>query len=53
MAAVIELNDVRVRRGTTVILDKVNWSINEGEHWVILGPNGAGKTTLVSLLSGA
>ena len=52
MAAVIELNDVRVRRGTTVILDKVNWSINEGEHWVILGPNGAGKTTLVSLLSG-
>ena len=46
MAAVIELNDVRVRRGTTVILDKVNWSITEGEHWVILGP------TLVSLLSG-
>jgi len=24
----------------------VNWSVEEGEHWVLLGPNGAGKTTV-------
>ena len=32
-----------------MLLDDVNWSVSEGERWVILGPNGAGKTTLLQL----
>ncbi|MFT4081820.1 MAG: ABC transporter ATP-binding protein [Nocardioides sp.] len=49
MAAVIDLLDVTVRRGTSVLLDQVTWTVEEDERWVILGPNGAGKTTLMQI----
>lgn len=49
MAAVIELSDVTVRRGRSLLLDRVSWVVEEDERWVILGPNGAGKTTLLQL----
>lgn len=48
---VLSLSDVSVRRGDRVILGPVNFSVAEGERWVILGPNGAGKSTLLKLLS--
>ncbi|MDP1711331.1 MAG: ABC transporter ATP-binding protein [Candidatus Nanopelagicaceae bacterium] len=48
---VLSLSDVSVRRGDRVILGPVNFTVSEGEHWVILGPNGAGKSTLLKLLS--
>ena len=51
MAVVAALEDVTVRRGTSILLDSVNLSIGENERWVLLGPNGAGKTTLLSILS--
>ncbi|MGN6610042.1 MAG: ABC transporter ATP-binding protein, partial [Jatrophihabitans sp.] len=34
-----------------VLLDCVDWTVNEGERWIVLGPNGAGKTTLLQLAS--
>ena len=37
---------------TITALDKVNFSIDEGELVVILGPSGAGKTTLLNILGG-
>lgn len=46
MTFVLRLDDVSLHRGTTRILTHVNWSVEEGEHWVLLGPNGAGKTTV-------
>ncbi|GAB2975870.1 ABC transporter ATP-binding protein [Actinotalea caeni] len=49
MGDVLDMTEVTVRRGSTVILDKVSWSVEEGERWVVLGPNGAGKTTLMQL----
>lgn len=49
MAAVLDLVDVTVRRGQSLLLDKVTWRVEEDERWVILGPNGAGKTTLMQL----
>jgi iron complex transport system ATP-binding protein len=51
MAAVLELVDVTVRRGDSVLLDRVSWTVEEDERWVVLGPNGAGKTTLLQLAS--
>lgn len=51
MGDVLDLSEVTVRRGTTVILDKVSWSVSEGERWVVLGANGAGKTTLMQIAS--
>jgi ABC-type molybdenum transport system ATPase subunit/photorepair protein PhrA len=26
-----------------VLLDRVDWRVERGEHWVVVGPNGAGK----------
>ena len=49
MSAVVEMVDVSVVRGEKTLLDSVDWSVQEGERWVILGPNGAGKTTLLSI----
>ena len=51
MAAVLELVDVTVRRGDSVLLDRVTWTVEEDERWVVLGPNGAGKTTLLQIAS--
>ena len=40
-----------VKRGSTVILDGINWHINHGEHWAVLGANGSGKTTLLNSIT--
>ena len=48
----VKLEDVTVRYGERIILDKLNWEIKPGERWALLGPNGAGKSTVLSLLNG-
>lgn len=50
MGVVAELVGVTVRRGTSVLLDDVDWVIDESDRWVVIGPNGAGKTTLIRVL---
>ena len=50
MPAAFELSKVTVTRPGKTLLDKVSWTVNEGERWVILGPNGAGKTTLMQVV---
>ena len=47
--AVLQLEAVSVRRGTKVLLDSINWTVEIDERWVVLGPNGAGKTTLLQI----
>ncbi len=49
--SVVHLMEVTVRRGTSVLLDAVNWNVDVDQRWVILGPNGAGKTTLLQIAS--
>lgn len=51
MVAVAELTGVDVRRGTAVLLHDIDFTVDEGERWVVIGPNGAGKTTMLSLLA--
>ena len=46
------MENLRLVRDGTVILDDVNWRVQRGEHWVILGANGSGKTSLLSALTG-
>ena len=49
---ILKIHDIRIERGDTVILDKINWCVEHGQHWVILGSNGSGKTTLLAALTG-
>ncbi len=35
-----------------IILDKLNFSIDNGSHVIISGPSGSGKSTLINLMSG-
>ena len=47
--AVLQFADVTVRRGAKVLLDRINWTVEEDERWAVLGANGAGKTTLLQI----
>ncbi|HQS02825.1 MAG: ATP-binding protein [Halothiobacillus sp. 24-54-40] len=40
-------------RSQRVILDNINFQVNQGEKWGILGRNGAGKSTLIRVISGS
>lgn len=51
MGDILHFEEVTVRRGNNNILDSINWSVSDGQRWVILGPNGAGKTTMMQLAS--
>jgi molybdate transport system ATP-binding protein len=51
-ATLVQMRGVRVQYGERQILDGVDWTVRQGEHWALLGPNGAGKTTLLSLILG-
>lgn len=46
------LENTTVAYGKKVVLDRLNWTFREGEHWAVLGPNGSGKSTLVKLICG-
>jgi iron complex transport system ATP-binding protein len=49
---VLHIQDLTIHRGNTLILDRLNWRVERGQHWVILGANGSGKTSLLSALTG-
>src|SRR3954468_3815105 len=46
-----ELEDVRVLRGDTVVLDGLSAQLPDGAVTAITGPSGAGKSTLLRLLN--
>ncbi|WP_106396941.1 ABC transporter ATP-binding protein [Actinocorallia populi] len=46
---VLRLEGVVIRREGAVLLGGVDWTVDEGERWVVIGPNGAGKTTLLQV----
>ncbi len=48
----LELRDVSYVADGKSILQAINWTVRQGEHWAILGPNGSGKTTLLKIACG-
>lgn len=49
---IIDLQNVSYRRNGKMILENINWQVENGEHWIILGLNGCGKTTLLEMING-
>jgi len=49
---VADLNDIIIRYGDKVVLNKISWKVSVGEKWLLQGPNGSGKSTLLSLING-
>ena len=49
MSVVVDFRSVSVVRDGNLIVDDIEWTVNDDERWVIIGPNGAGKTTLLML----
>lgn len=50
--AVVEVDELTKSYDARTVVDKVSFSVEEGEIFAILGPNGAGKTTTVESIAG-
>ena len=50
--SVIEFKNISLAYGNRLILDNINFKINEGQIFGMLGPNGVGKSTIFNLITG-
>ena len=50
--SIIEFNKVSLSYGNRLILDNINFKINQGQIFGMLGPNGVGKSTIFNLITG-
>jgi iron complex transport system ATP-binding protein len=50
-AALIEIRNATIYRGTTRVFDNFDLTIEQHEQVAILGPNGSGKTTLLKVVN--
>ena len=48
----LEIENITVRFGGVIAVNKVNFSLEKGELVGFIGPNGAGKTTLMKTITG-
>jgi tungstate transport system ATP-binding protein len=49
--AILQTIDLEQRAGASVLLNKVNLTVEKGEIFAVIGPTGAGKTTLLRLIN--
>ena len=50
--SIVEFENISLSYGNRLILDNLNFKINEGQIFGILGPNGVGKSTIFNLITG-
>jgi lipopolysaccharide export system ATP-binding protein len=49
---ILSFENVSLSYGDRIILDNINFEINEGQIYGMLGPNGVGKSTIFNLITG-
>ena len=49
---IIEFKNVSLSYGNRLVLDNLDFKINEGQIFGMLGPNGVGKSTIFNLITG-
>lgn len=49
--SLLEIDNVTLRFGGVVAVNKVSFAVEEGEVFALVGPNGAGKSTIFNLIS--
>jgi ABC-2 type transport system ATP-binding protein len=52
MDMAVEVKDLTKKYGDLVAVNKVSFTVEEGEIFGLLGPNGAGKTTTLEMIEG-
>ena len=50
--SIIKFENISLAYGNRLILDNINFKINEGQIFGMLGPNGVGKSTIFNLITG-
>ena len=50
--SIISFENINLSYGNRLILDNINFEINEGQIFGMLGPNGVGKSTIFNLITG-
>ena len=50
--SIVEFKNISLAYGNRLILDNINFKINEGQIFGMLGPNGVGKSTIFNLITG-
>ncbi|OHD56242.1 MAG: hypothetical protein A2Y33_00280 [Spirochaetes bacterium GWF1_51_8] len=48
----IELSNISLIRDGKTLLHKIDWTIGEGERWVLFGHNGSGKSLTLQIVEG-
>src|SRR4030066_2181371 len=49
---IVEVDQMTKKYGDLAAVDRISFSVHEGEIFGFLGPNGAGKTTTINLRTG-
>lgn len=52
MKTLIKLRQATLGYGRRVILDSIDFQLEQGQFWFVVGPNGQGKSTLVKTVMG-
>ena len=50
--SLICIKNCRIENSRRTIIEKIDWELHEGEHWLVIGPNGGGKADFFNALSG-
>jgi len=52
MSAILKVDNVTMRFGGVVAIDKLSFEVKKGSIYGLIGPNGAGKTTIFNIITG-